>query len=101
MKYKKTQPVISYQDFYNLAESATSFKSLTGEFYDVISIDDSTMNFVRKSSGEQWKMDLKGVHQAYLELNDFQTANFNPYVPRTHSPALGLLLYLGLLTNVD
>ncbi|SDM33786.1 hypothetical protein SAMN05421813_11018 [Daejeonella rubra] len=99
MKYKKTQPTISYQDFYNLAKSANSFNSLTGKFYDVISINDSTMNFVRKSSGMQWKMDLKGVHQAYLELNDFKTANFKPYVPRTHSPALGLLLHLMLLVK--
>lgn len=97
MKYKKTQPAISYQDFYNLAKSSNSFKSLTGKFYDVISINDSTMNFVRKSSGEQWKMDLKGVHRAYLDLNDFKTANFKPYVTRTHSPALGLLLHLRLL----
>ncbi len=42
-------------------------------------------------------MDLKDVYQAYIELTDFKTTNFKPYVPRRQSPALGLLLSLKLL----
>ena len=101
MYYKKTQPAISYQDFFNLVSSLKSFKSLRGNLYEELSIDGSVMSFVRRTTGERWKMDLKGVHKAYLELNDFKTANFKPYVPRTHSPALGLLLHLRLLINLD
>jgi hypothetical protein len=56
-----------------------------------------TMFFERKTTGEIWNMDLKKVHQAYKELKDFKTKNFAPYVPRRHSPALGLLLHVGLL----
>ncbi|WP_312082885.1 hypothetical protein [Epilithonimonas hominis] len=44
-------------------------------------------------------MDLKKVHQGYLELTDFKTISFKAYVPRRYSPALGLLLTVGLLKN--
>jgi hypothetical protein len=101
MKYTKTKPQISYQDFFNSVKSIETFNSLTEMQYDVIGINGSLMNFLRRSSGEKWKMDLKGVYKAYLGLKDFKTANFKPFVPRTHSPALGLLLHLGLLTNVS
>lgn len=97
MNYTKTNPKISYTHFYNMVLPVTKFKSLTGKEYDVKSLDADKMKFVRVSTGEKWSMNLAGVHQAYLELTDFKTANFKPYVPRTHSPALGLLLHLGLL----
>ncbi|HXI01437.1 MAG TPA: hypothetical protein VNI52_14305 [Sphingobacteriaceae bacterium] len=97
MNYKKSQPKITYSDFSDLGMPLKTFKSLRGKQYEVISIIGSSMNFIRKSSGKNWKMDLKGVLMAYKELNDFKTANFKPYVPRTHSPALGLLLHVGLL----
>jgi hypothetical protein len=60
-------------------------------------LNGNTMIFERKTTGEIWNMDLKKVHQAYKELKDFKTKNFAPYVPRRHSPALGLLLHVGLL----
>ncbi|WP_333888583.1 hypothetical protein [Sphingobacterium siyangense] len=97
MKFNKTNPTIAYEEFYDLTKSVEFFKSLTGKEYDVKSLDVDEMKFVRVSTGEKWSMNLKGVHQAYLELTDFKTVNFKPYVPRTHSPALGLLLHLGLL----
>lgn len=99
MKYKKTKPKITYQHFFYLVEPLKNFTSLTGMKYEVIGIDDSVMSFIRKSSGEKWKMNLKDVHEAYLKLTDFKTVNFKPYFPRTQSPALGLLLHLGLLTK--
>ncbi|RZJ56295.1 MAG: hypothetical protein EOO44_00055 [Flavobacterium sp.] len=45
-----------------------------------------------RQRGEEWTMDLEKVLTAYKELIDFRTENFRSYVPRTHSPALGLLL---------
>ncbi len=99
MKYTKTNPNITYVDFYKLVSLVKQFESLTGKGYDVKSVQHDVITFVRKSTGETWSMNLKGVHQAYLELNDFKTENFRAYVPRTHSPALGLLLHLGLLKN--
>lgn len=97
MEYKKTNPTIKYIDFIQLVAPLASFNSLEGNEYVVNSISGSIMNFTRTSTGEKWSMDLKQVLKAYHELKDFKTANFKPYVPFTHSPALGLLLKVGLL----
>lgn len=99
MKYTKTKPAISFEEFYKIAKPVKHFKSLNGKAYDVQSVIDHKMKFLRVSTGEIWTMDLKGVHQAYCELTDFKTINFKPYLTRTHSPALGLLLHLGLLVK--
>ena len=98
--YKKINQDIKYSTFFELVKDIKSFRSLIGKEYEVISIDGGVMSFVRKATGRIWKMDLKGVHRAYFELNDFKTKNFRPYVPRTHSPALGLLLHVGLLKKI-
>lgn len=42
-------------------------------------------------------MDLKQVYNANVELNNFATKSFRAYVHITHSPALGLLLTVGIL----
>src|SRR5690606_37779195 len=97
MKYTKNDPEISYLNFYELATQVTHFNSITGQRYEVKSVQNDSMTFTRKSRNTTWSMDLKGVHKAYIELNDFRTANFASFVPRTHSPALGLLLHLRLL----
>lgn len=99
MIYTKTTPNISYDEFFKLIVPVKSFSSLTGKPYQVLKIEGSEMSFVRNTSGVQWKMDLKEVHQAYLLLTDFKTINFKTFVKRTHSPALGLLLHLGLLVK--
>lgn len=95
--YKKINQDIKYTDFFELVKELQSFKSLTGKEYEVLGIDGTVMSFLRKSTQKKWSMDLHGVHKAYLELTDFKTKNFQTYVPRKHSPALGLLLHLGLL----
>ncbi|MFD0941556.1 hypothetical protein [Pedobacter boryungensis] len=95
--YIKTDPTISFAKFKEFVLPITNFKSLNGREYKVLGVEDNMMNFIRMSSGKKWAMDLIKVHQAYLELMDFRTENFRPFVPRTHSPALGLLLHLGLL----
>jgi len=95
--YKKTEPTITYSDFLHKVKGTTYFSSLTGKAYQVTALRGDIMSFIRIETGEEWKMDLSGVHRAYLELDDFKTVNFKPYVNRTHSPALGLLLSLGLL----
>jgi len=82
-----------------LIEPVTVFKGLRGQEYHVKNIEGSKMKFIRKSTGVEWPMDLEGVLRAYKELTDFRTVNFKPYVPRTHSPALGLLLHLKLLSK--
>lgn len=95
----KTNPTIEFQQFLVLIQELNEFKSKTGKIYKVISLDGSMLSFLRET-GEEWKMDLRKVHQAYLELNDFKTISFKPYVPRRQSPGLGLLLSLGLLKQV-
>jgi len=97
MAYKKTNPAIKYVDFIQLVAPLAAFNSVEGNEYVVNSISGSIMTFTRMSTGKQWTMDLKQVLKAYHELTDFKTANFKPYVPLTHSPALGLLLKVGLL----
>ena len=97
MTYKKTEPTITYSNFFHKVKGTTRFSSLTGKAYKVVALEGDIMSFIRMGTGEEWKMDLRSVHHAYLELDDFKTANFRPYVNRTHSPALGLLLSSGLL----
>lgn len=97
--YLKTRPNISCKEFLEAVKPVKTFLSLTGREYEVIRIDGSMLQFVRKSSGQKWSMDLTGVHRAYVDLADFKTANFRPYVSRVHSPALGLLLHLKLLVK--
>ena len=97
MEYKKARPEISYLIFIKMVGPVAFFNSLEGEEYIVKKIVGSNLHFERKSTGKPWDMDLKEVLKAYKELKDFKTINFKPYVPLTHSPALGLLLHLGLL----
>lgn len=97
--YRKTKPNITFIEFIQLASPIVSFNSLEGKEYEVQKLKRTTMIFVRKSTNKIWEMDLKQVHKAYLELKDFKTVNFKPYVPITHSPALGLLLHLKLLVK--
>lgn len=95
--YIKTDPKINLEDFLAMVRPVRRFNSLKGKGYKVVTIDGSLMRLVREATGIEWPMDLTGVHREYLELTDFKTINFGPYVPRRHSPALGLLLHLGLL----
>ena len=95
--YKKTKPEISFLEFIKLVGPVANFNSLEGEEYVVTKLQGSVIHFIRKSSGKPWDMDLRDVLRAYKELKEFKTENFRPYVPLTHSPALGLLLHLGLL----
>lgn len=97
MIYNKTNPEISFENFLKLSKVLKSFKSLKGHEYLIEEWNDSIMTFERLSTNKIWKMDVKNVYKAYLELSSFKTVNFKPYVNRTHSPALGLLLTLKLL----
>lgn len=44
-----------------------------------------------------WDIALKKLYVAYVDLNDYKTADFKKYIPRRHSPGRGLLLRLGLI----
>ena len=44
---KKTNPTISYDEFYNLVKPITQFKSVKGNVYSVISVEDSIITFLR------------------------------------------------------
>ncbi|WP_312206959.1 hypothetical protein [Epilithonimonas hominis] len=94
----KTNPTVKFEQFLSLVKELKAFKSKTGKVYKIISLDGSILSFLRET-GEEWKIELRKVHQAYLELQRFKTIDFKPYVPRRQSPALGLLLAVGLLKN--
>jgi hypothetical protein len=81
------------------ARKVKSFTSSNGRRYEVERIENDELFFLRldAKSEEEWSMNLKEVYRAYKELEDFFTINFKPFVPITHSPARGLLLYLGLI----
>lgn len=95
--YQKTRPNISFIEFMQLAGPVVTFNSLEGNEYVVQKLEGATMVFKRQSTEEIWDMDLKEVHKAYLELKNFKTKSFEKYVPRRHSPALGLLFHVKLL----
>lgn len=104
MFYDKTNPDISLSDFRKKVAALTEFKSLTGKIYKVNLKEQQAENnpnilHIVRETNNGWIMDLEGVLAAYKNLIDFKTKNFAPYVKsRTHSPSLGLLLSLKLLT---
>ena len=98
-KFHKTKPIVSLSDFLQKATLVKNFASSSGKKYQVTKIENCEMFFKRLDANAEyeWQMNMQKVHQAYIELDDFVTKNFKPYVPITHSPARGLLLHLGLL----
>lgn len=98
-KFQKKKPIISESDFLEKASKIKSFKSSNGRRYQVQRIENNDMFFLRldAKSEKQWRMNLKEVYRAYKELEDFATINFKPFVPITHSPARGLLIFLDLI----
>lgn len=99
MNYKKCDSNISFKDFTQLVSPLSSFRSLTGKEYIITSLSDNKLFFIRVSSGKNWDLDLKQVHLAYKELSSFRTIDFKSYAPRRQSPALGLLIATGLLSQ--
>ena len=97
--FKKVKPIVSLSEFLDNARKVKSFTSSNGRRYEVQRIENEEMFFLRldAKSEEEWSMNLKEVYRAYKELEDFATVNFKPFVPITHSPARGLLLYLRLI----
>jgi len=93
----KTNPNIDYTQFLSLIKNLKEFTSVTGNVYTVVSLNVSLLTFIRESSGVEWSMNLNKLYQAYMELTEFKTNNFKPYLPRRQSPALGLLLSSKLL----
>jgi hypothetical protein len=96
-KMIKTNPTINFEEFLSLVKGLKEFKSKTGNIYKIVSLNNNNLRFIRESTNVEWEMDMKKVHQAYLDLSDFKTTSFKPYVPRKQSPALGLLLSNKLL----
>jgi len=96
----KTSPTIEFEQFLSLVEGLKEFRSITGNLYSIVSLNDHNLRFIRESTGVQWNMDLKKVYHAYFELTEFKTIYFKPYLPRRQSPALGLLITLELLQKL-
>ncbi len=74
-------------------------KSITGKVsYSNLGITESTMTmtFIRDNTGENWKIDLKQLYKAYLELEVIDTVVIRKYTPRVQSPACAFLIGMGL-----
>jgi hypothetical protein len=100
MLFTKSEPQITFPLFLEKCKEVKHFNSTSGKRYKVIKIDNELMRFVRldgKFPDMEWNLNLIKLHQAYTVLDDFSTSNFMPFVPRSHSPARGLLVFLGLL----
>lgn len=95
----KTNPTINFEEFISLVKGLKEFRSKTRNLYTIVSLNNHNLRFIRESTNVEWEMDLNKVHQAYLELSEFKTTSFKPYVPRRQSPALGLLIATALLKN--
>lgn len=93
----KTNPTINFEEFISLVKGLKEFRSKTRNLYTIVSLNNHNLRFIRESTNVEWEMDLNKVHQAYLELSEFKTTGFKSYVPRKQSPALGLILSVGLL----
>lgn len=95
--YTKTNPKITYTDFLQQVKQRPIFTSLTGRKYEVMGYEGNVMVLKRLSTDKIWRMDLDAVHKAYIHAEISGVKDFMPYLKRTKSPALGLLLTLGLL----
>ncbi len=51
MNYKKTKPEITLEEFLVLIKELKEFKSLKGNQYEIVSINDLILSFIRKSTG--------------------------------------------------
>ncbi len=98
-KFQKTTPHFTLSAFLAKAYKVSRFNSSTGREYKVTRIENDIMFFLRLNAQltKEWNMDLKKIYEAYEQLEHFETVNFKPFVPITHSPARGLLLHLGML----
>jgi hypothetical protein len=99
MQFERTAPKVTLEHFLRKAERVSHFTSSNGKRYKVVRLDNNIMTFQRLDAKKEneWDIDLRAVYQAYLELDNFDTVSFKPFVPRRHSPARGLLLHLGML----
>jgi len=99
MTYRKTEPCIPLSEFLEESRKAAFFSSSSGRRYEVLRIENDVMFFLRLDAklDVEWNMNLREVYRAYVELEDFATVNFKPFVPIAHSPARALLLHLGML----
>src|SRR5690606_7901074 len=99
MKVTKVYPILSLEDFLEKVTKVESFTSIRGKRYKVKNINQNIMSFVRLDANPafDWDLDLYEVYKAYVELDEFYTTQFKNYVPRKHSPAMGILLHLGMI----
>jgi len=95
----KTNPTINFEEFMSLVKGLKEFRSKTRNLYTIVFLNNHNISFMRESTNVEWVMDLRKVHQAYVELIDFKTISFKPYISRKQSPALGLLITTKLLQN--
>lgn len=96
--YQKILPLISYADFAEQIKQVKTFYSSQGRRYESDGVVNDVLFFRRMSAGgSDWDIDLKKLYQAYVELENFATENFRPYVAQRHSPGRGLLIHLDLI----
>lgn len=65
MNYIKSNPEISFEDFFRQSKSLLKFISLSGHEYEIKKWDKTQMIFERLTTNKIWKMDLKDVHRAF------------------------------------
>jgi len=100
MRFIKKSATVSYDKFFRFIGKLTEFKSSGNKRYHVETIDKDIMHFKRldaQRNHKLYKIDLKALYKAYVELNDYKTDEFRPYVGSNRSPGRGILLSAGLI----
>lgn len=66
---KKTNPSISYDEFFNFIKPITQFKSLKGNSYSVISIEDTIITFPKGIYTKAMENEFKRCSQSLFRYN--------------------------------
>lgn len=104
MQYSRSNLAITVNDFIVKINQVKEFSSTSGKRYKVTSCSKDYIKFLRldgKKPDMEWSINLSKLFEAYQQLEDFSTANFKPFAPRTHSPARGLLMHIGLIKCIE
>lgn len=93
--------MITEQEFFQQASQIHSYKSVTGEEYADISVNNGILSGIRCSTAKPYKIQLSKLYLGYKTLTEkgepVTTTTLKPFVRMVQSPSLGLLIAMGLV----
>lgn len=91
----------SFDEFCNAIRLISSAQSVTGINYINLAVEDGKIVGIRESTNAPFSISLKSLYQAYCEVEIFTTGSLKPYVDRTQSPSLAILIASGAIIKAD